>query len=284
MVNLLKPKTWRRKDHFERQDVHCCAEERNLWRQIARKNGIIPQLSGYIDPTSSSPSDRKASISIRRKSRQHSTIPISPPVKPFNLLGLPLELRERIYYYYFLHHGAQRLTPFRLPPIHTPKLHDLYYYKPIPPHEPALTILSRQIREESLKVFYSTYRFPLIIHAPGSLGHYAPVRWYHNLSPSHLAAIKHWELFFCFEADLCAMGVRQADAFILNVDLDSRTGGFELVVAESFGGMTVATLAERRAITVRTRRVLEEVVKVPGVGRWGVGELEKFVPSARILA
>ncbi|KAK5109073.1 hypothetical protein LTR62_007529 [Meristemomyces frigidus] len=275
MVNLLNPKTWRRSGRSEEpHDTRCCIEERNLWRQIARRNNLIPPLSTTMQ-VAKPPSKLKRRSTVKQTSTPH----------PFNLLALPLELREEIYTFYLLDHATVRLTPFQLPPIHTPGLDANYYYKPLPPHDPALLLTSRQIRTEALKVFYSTYRFPVIIHFPNpeEENHRGAcdtdrIPWYHHLDPSKLKLIRHFELFYCFEADLRRLGVRQADAYILHLDLDPRRGGYELRVVESLGLLTRRGVAQKRGISGVVRGVLDEIIGRAGVGGVTVQDLERFVP------
>ena len=194
------------------QQARCCAQGRDEWRQRARNRGLIPQKtkswrsSQWMRRLEYKLSKTARSLAIRDDGNNS----IDPGYES-HFLRLPLELREHIYRYYVLDWSSARLEHWgRRDPG-----------EPIPPHEPPITQVSRLIRMESLRVFYRSARFPLIIHLEKNstiIGPpYSAVDWYEHLGPSKLCLIRHLELYLCLRNTIHA---RRRNPFVFNVDFE----------------------------------------------------------------
>lgn len=153
-------------------------------------------------------------------------------------MQLPVELRELIYFWYFQCWSAERIIPRGIPRQHT---------IPIPPYEPPLTRISRLVREESIPIFYKTYRFPLVLHG---YGHGSVLRprnnsdWYDRLRPECLSMIRHIELF------ICRRGISGArfEAAIFHIDFSLTVLEVELVLPTAIDLYQCAADVERQGM------------------------------------
>jgi len=94
------------------------------------------------------------------------------------LLLLPLELREQIFQY-CLEEGVQSQRSI--------------------PNEPALSLVSKQLRSEVLPIYYSQYTLPVQIYIRCSYHGQVWLKteaWYHNLTAAKLRHVQHFELHF----------------------------------------------------------------------------------------
>lgn len=257
----------------------CCVEERENWRQEARLKGLIPGPQEEMRLLGKDSSRTKG-----HRGRRTRDVPTGMSFDRFS--ELPLELRERIYELYFEAHGRQRLTPFKLPPIHGDRLEDKHYYKPIPPHEPAVTHVSRAVRKESLKVFYSTYRFPFIVHLE-HFTHFTAVDWYHYLLPEHFKAIRHFELHYCFEKPAMRYSsIRSTDVLIVDIDFSQRQNVYTMDVRTPQGscGPTASSYGRSRGYLMSTfRRALDDMIRGPGVGNFTATDLDRLAPDTAMV-
>jgi hypothetical protein len=137
---------------------------------------------------------------------------------------LPPELREQIYVYYMLEWSSAGLG-------RQINRSGQAARRPIPPHEPPLTRVSKLVRAESLHVFYRTARFPLIVHPTRSWGAldlpFPVVDWYHFLGPGKLSLMRHLELHLCLRKS--APGI--ADSLVFHVDFEQNGNNVSLVEA-----------------------------------------------------
>lgn len=251
----------------------CCAEERRAWRQ---QYGIQTQPAVEEKP-------RLKARLISRFSRRPSKSPEQTPLPGKSLLDrildLPAELREQIYISYLQAWGAQRLTPYRLPSPTGKPLPPGAYYKPIPPHEPPLTQVCRNLRVESLPLFYSTYRFPIICHLDHR-GSYFPVRWYENLDPDKLKAIRHIEVYFCLERGERECGFRTQNALSFDLDFDAVRGTFTVSrhVREGGGFLEFQRECEQKRLEGHLLKTAAAMIEEGRVGNFTAEDFYGLVP------
>lgn len=178
------------------------------------------------------------------------------------LLTLPLELRERIYYFCFT-------TPVKDP-----------QNRPI---EPPILQTSQQVRDEALPVFYSCHTLTIQTYVKCDFyGHcwLTTRKWYHHLSRSKLQYITNFRLRFILVTqytgelvpiELQIMLCKRTNKYTLTHSFDRawfrnphRTGDpadFDDVVGVL------------RSHLVRTLGCL---IECPGVGRWTAADLDRL--------
>lgn len=256
-----------------REKSHCCIKEREKYRKEAQAQDLIVSSLPTTQPKPAN-ATRNSKQSTQRGSQSFATF-----------LDLPAELRELIYLQYIQSYGEKRLTPFELPSLREDGAYpDEYYYKPIPPYEPALTRASRLIREESIPLFYSTHRFPIVTHLESDFSYTAPDN-YHRLDPDHLRSIRKLELYFCFEqCDRKLSGFKEADAFIMDVDLDQRTNSYEFRRRDRIGqdaayGARLVNLDNLQRAIVES---LEVIIQRSGVGNFTARDFDRLIPLEQI--
>lgn len=195
------------------------------------------------------------------------------------ILDLPPELRERIYICYIEAYNEQRLTPFRLPSPDGKPLPEQFYYKPIPPHEPPLTQVCRLLRKESLPLFYSTFRFPLIAHQDNNLC-YTIVKWYRRLDREKLRAIRKLEVYFCFEMGDRGFGFMKPSAVSYHVDFDLKADSSVVSLGGQQGGRRIAAhrLYEWRYLGRHVSERTNAMMQDPGIGHFEAADFDRLVP------
>nr|POE77768.1 hypothetical protein CFP56_09411 [Quercus suber] len=255
----------------------CCVEERERWRQQQRAQGLICIISKTI------PADRPESPASRTRTTRSST------KATISFLDLPPEIRTMVYQYYFRAHESspERLTPFILPTLNASNTYPPgSYYKPAPPHDPALCLTTRVLRRETRPLFFRTHRFPIPIHLepphPTFLrsNPYTTVSWYRRLDPSLLRLIRHLEIHFCFEkADRVLNKLRAPDALLFDVDLHESTNTFTIASSRNFAtGPYGRGLVDLAKLEGHVRDVLTQVLRRKGVGELDWGDYEALVP------
>lgn len=179
-------------------------------------------------------------------------------------LSLPPELRERICRLYFesISQAQDEL-----------------------PEEPPLSYVTKQIRTESLPIYYSTYILP--VHTYVRTASHGEVRlkterWYHRyIPPSKLKLVEHFRLHFA----LIERYTGERVPIDFHIKLLRRTNSYEL--RHSFATRWIrdphrigdpADFDE--LISVLRKHLtseLDELVKDPGVGRFAAEHLDRLV-------
>lgn len=260
-------------------DAECCLAERDLWRKEARERGWLPAIQPRADAPQKSIKSRRG-LSPNCEQEVGTSIVVAGGKSPF--LELPFELREQIYLQYIALWGQQRITPFRVRIDEAEQLPDEYYYKPIPPHEPPLNRVSRQVREESIPLFYSRHTFPFIIHTfPGARS--TAVHWYHELDQAKLRRIANWEIYVCFESvgSMFTL-VRKADAQSWILKLDAKSNAYRLggAVVYGHGPSTVTSLFMPgwHAVEAHLREALDSMIVTQSVEDLTADSLDRLIP------
>ena len=62
------------------------------------------------------------------------------------------------------------------------------------------------------------------------------VGWYRELRADRLRAIRYLQIYYCFEGDCRAKGIRCADALMIDIDLDARLTPRIINVSKVNGG------------------------------------------------
>ena len=197
----------------------CCANDRDEWRQAGRKrdlipsttktqHGNVPKFKSYIKTSHSRQRvGRWLSVFKTGRVRAKTVDDISP------FLRLPLEVRELIY--------GQCIDDWSsVKPNKT-----LNENLPIPPYEPPISRTSRQIRDESINMFYKAWRFPLILHPTSQIPpfwEFEKVDWYGRLEHQKLSMIRHLKLYLCMRN--VAFG---CDAIVFDIDLNPFADGVQ---------------------------------------------------------
>ena len=206
----------------------CCAEERQAWREEV--HAVDPRKSTRLDLMKCKL--RRMFNGMSRSTAAHQPDPTAETRPPTSFLDLPLELREMVYEHYMSEWSKQRLAPLHLSSPSGQPYPPEHFYKPIPPHEPPLTRACRIIRKETRPLFYSTHRFPVIVHADASgkmsPAPISPVPGYKRLKSAQKRQIRHLEVYFCFEMKDCDDGVRSPSATSYDVDFDAQTGRWQV--------------------------------------------------------
>lgn len=260
--------------------AECCVEEREAWRREARANGLLPFRSGDAIPKSRvTPLSRLRSLlsaGARRTVVTKTPLPPngSAPVR-IGFYDLPPELREQTYKEYIKAWGTLRLTPFHLPRPHGEPYPPSFYYKPIPPHEPPLMSTSRLIRKESLSIFYSCYRFPIIAHPSRDAGPSSMTSWFPRLDTEKLALIRHLEIHLCYESDHKQLGFRQSHSIIYHVDFDEKASRAVTYVHRKEGNMLGSQ--EWKLMLSYLRKRVDCLVAQPGIGRFTADDVDAIV-------
>ena len=203
----------------------CCANDRDDWRERARRRGLMPQYANV----------RRTTLCVRESRYWLRTWTLHlvyvfgdtriTHCRPEpHLFKLPPEVREQIYIHSILEWSSvglgRQVNQF-----------GQSARRPIPPHEPPLTRVSKLVRAESLHVFYRTARFPLIAHpsrswVPLNLP-YPAIPWYYYLGPGKLSLIKHVELHLCLRRSVPGV----ADSLVFHVDFEPHGNTVSLVHA-----------------------------------------------------
>jgi len=201
----------RERDEWAERARGCCREECEKWRQ---------RVFDEASPNAKRKQTTRAWLLERWIWPSCSTKKQAPKATT-NFLDLPPELREQIYVDYFEAYSQQRLTPYRLPSPLYEVLPQESYYKPIPPHEAPITRVCRLLRNESLPLFYSAHRMPIVAHIDEDWDCiYGATEWYRRLHPEKLQAIRKLEVYFCFEMNSRGQGFTVPFAVSFDVDLD----------------------------------------------------------------
>ena len=219
------------------RNARCCEVSRDEWREWARTQDLIVKTKRH-------PLDKlwvrniayrlqHASIYLRKAMNIAGADEVSS--KP-HLLNLPPEIRRLIYRHYTLDWSKNRINLVCV---------DGECDMPIPPHDPPLARVCRDLRNEYIPFFYRTSRFPLIIHS-GTCYEIprtpmTAIDWYHHLGPSRLCLIRHLELYICFRK---AHGP-VLNALIFHVDLEP--SGNKVYIAQSPWALRKAEYASRLA-------------------------------------
>ena len=200
----------------ERQakEARCCANARDEWRQWARNRDLIPpKVSGKHSEEGILTRMKSVIASKYRRSSISSPRSKGKPAHHSPFLSLPAEMRESIYYFYVdsWSESCER--------------DDSDEGLPIPPYEPPITRICRLVRNESIPVFYSNWRFPIVMHSekdsfPGGPNSHV-VGWYLRLHPEKLAMIRHIQLHICMRK---VGGFRARDYWRIGIDFNDKEG------------------------------------------------------------
>jgi hypothetical protein len=209
----------------------CCVREREDFRHLMNLNGLL-QLRQ--DAGGDGVYDKSRTL---EKAPRDKAAGRAKPAAFGRFLDLPKDVRIILYEEYLADNDDWRLSPYWKPNICGRPGPE--FYKPLPPHEPALTFVSRQIREEAVPVFYSMHRFPLVAHF-NEEGFRGRNIWYHQLDPTKVAMIRKLELYFCFENLWNSEDwflAREPRAISYRIDFDMRTGHAHVYVADGQGSV-----------------------------------------------
>ena len=217
---------WKSDNKAEKEErirrERCCANDRDDWRERARRQGLMPQNPNALRCVRQS--RYWVRKSIIRFLRRFGNTKLNNYLSYTPFFKLPPEVREQIYAYYMLDWSSAGLGRLINPSGQAAR-------RPIPPHEPPLTRVSKLVRAESLHVFYRTARFPLIVHPTRSWGPldlpFPVVDWYHFLGPGKLSLIRRLELHLCLRRS--AAGI--ADSLVFHVDFEQNGNNVSLVEA-----------------------------------------------------
>jgi hypothetical protein len=176
-------------------------------------------------------------------------------------LNLPLELRERIYHFC-------SISPFSDPKAR--------------PIEPPISQVSKQLRTESLPIYYSCYTLTIQTYVKCDFyGHcwLTTRKWYHHLPRHKLAYITHFRVRFI----LVQQYTGELVPLEFQIALHKRTQRYE--ITHSFDRAWFRNphrtgdpadfedvLKVLRAHLVRT---LDCLVECPGIGRWTAADLDR---------
>lgn len=177
-------------------------------------------------------------------------------------LNLPLELRERIYYFCF---G---------PPTKESILQ---------PIEPPILQISKQLRDEALPVYYACYTLTIQTYVKCDFyGHcwLTTRKWYHHLSRSKLRYITNFRLRFTL--------VQQYTGELVPIEFDialhKRTNKHELT--HSFDrawfrnphrtGDPADFEDVVNVLRAHLARTLDCLLECPGIGRWTAADLDRL--------
>lgn len=203
----------------------CCANDRDEWRGRARRRGLMPPKSSFLRTILRMRESRyRLRTCTIRFIRRFASTGLNDYLSETPFFTLPPEIREQIYVYYMLEWSSAGLGRRVNQSGEATR-------RPIPPHDPPLTRVSKLVRAESLHVFYRTARFPLIAHPKRPWGPldlpFPAVDWYHHLGPGKLSLIRHLAIQICLRGS--APGF--ADSLVFHVDFERDGNKVSLVRA-----------------------------------------------------
>lgn len=163
---------------------------------------------------------------------------------------------------------------------------------PIPPHEPPITRTSRQIRNESIRIFYLTWRFPLVIHPDLRASRFDvwhAVDWYDKLSPTKLRMISHLAIHLCMKEGVKSLHQNRGDdALVFHIDLDRKKGNVAHLVQGQWmlypeGPIDPIILHLKARLEVVLEKWSSIVAELGTEGLRNADDIYRFVPVAEDL-
>lgn len=153
------------------------------------------------------------------------------------------------------------------------------------PEEPPLSYVSKQLRAETLPVYYSTYILP--IHTYVRTAYHGQVwlkteRWYHRyIPPSKLKFVEHFRLHFALIERYTGERVPIDFHFHLLRRTNSYTLRHSFETAWVRDPHRIGDQADFDELVAALRKhltsVLDELVRHPGIGRFGAEHLDRLV-------